>query len=95
MFGFTVEWRTNTRTRAQEPVYRLENAQWVVVPYYSERMAPSITLGLRLQDLGWQQKSAPRKPRVTLVHSDGRTVLATGRSESEALAKAALRTVGE
>jgi hypothetical protein len=82
------------RTGVKEPVYCLDNGNWVVVPYYSERMAPSITLGLRLQDLGWQQKSAPRDPQVTLVHANGRTVSASGRSDSEALARAAVKAVG-
>lgn len=93
VFGFTVEWRTNTRTRAKEALRLLENGNWVVVPFYSERMSASITLGLRLQDLGWKQTSAPRDLQVTLAHADGRSVTATGRSEHEALARAAVKAM--
>ena len=93
VFGFTVEWRTNKRTHAQEPVYQISNGAWIVVPYYSERMAPSITLVLRLQDIGWKQTSAPRDTNVTLVHADGRTVSASGRSQNEALARAAVKAL--
>lgn len=95
VFGFTVEWHTNTRTRAKEALRLLDNGNRVIIPYYSERMSASITLGLRLQDLGWQRTSAPRDPRVTLVHADGRSISATGRSDSEALARAAVKAVRE
>lgn len=91
VFGFTVEWRTNTRTQTKEALRLLDNGNWVVIPYFSQRMSASITLGLRLQDLGWQRTSDPRDPNITLVHADGRTVSASGRSNSEALARAALK----
>lgn len=93
VFGYTVEWRSGKRTQVKDPVYLQNSGSWLMVPNYSEGQVPAATLELRLEFLGWRQDSPPRDPHVTLIHSDGRTVSATGESAYEAFSRAAVKAV--
>ena len=70
------------------------------MPYYSASLSASIQVGLELQKRGWKrperhvgaQWNEPSGVRVVLVHTDGRTVEATGHPD-EALCRAALKAV--
>src|SRR5262245_11385832 len=100
VFGFTVEPRVNGRTRQPDVVQQLPSGDFVQVAYCSSSGSAARTLALKLQDLGWTRKdgllsgsqwSAAADPRVILEHRDGRVVEATGRTATEAIARAAVK----
>ena len=103
VFGFEVEQRTNKRTGAPDFAYRMgENDSWLRVPQYSQTLAARITLENELNCRGWHRvrsvgghEPAPGIPgTVTLKHSDGRLVEASGLVE-EALCRATLHALGK
>ena len=103
VFGFEVEQRTGKVTGLPNFVYRVGgNDAWFLVPGYSWSTAAHITLANELNNRGWHHvpsvgghEHAPGiEGTVTLKHTDGRLVEATGRLR-EAFCRAALHAVGQ
>lgn len=101
LFGLMVEPHVNLRTGKPDVVYQLPSGDWVMCAYYSSSGPASLTLALRLRELGWSRTdnllstfswNAATDPRVILKHRDGRIVEATGHTQLEALARAAVKT---
>lgn len=102
VFGFEVEQRRNKRTGEPDFVYRAGgNDSWLLVRHYSQTLAASITLENELNKRGWHRvrslgghEPAPGiEGTVTLKHTDGSLVEATGLLEG-ALCRATLRALG-
>ncbi len=101
LFGYEVKERLNGRTHQPEFLRRLDNDQWVVIPYYSTRLSASLEVGERLHRLGWtvdetlsnRRKDVAALYRVALNGPQGKQVAASGESWELALARAALRAV--
>lgn len=101
VFGLEVEERTNARTGEQDFVCRVPGHDWVRVPFYGT-LSASLTLEAKLRDLGWTVK---RSPVARLAEPLGRIVVtlergpaqveASGASFGEALARVALKALGE
>src|SRR5512135_1605282 len=99
VFKLEVEQRTNSRSGEPDYVYRKPGQDWVRCAFYGS-LGASLTLELKLRELGWKVKPSPlgRNPDqpgsvlVTLVKGEER-IDATGATFEEALCRAALKAV--
>ena len=100
-FGFQVEPRINSRTHKPEILRRLDNGEFVVLPYFSTRMSAGLEVGERVRRLGWtlNEASSNQRPdaaglyRLTLNGPNGQRVAASGQTWELALARAALKAL--
>ena len=100
VFGLQIKPGVNVRTSEKDFLYALPSGDWVRVAYYSGSMSASLTVEVEMKKRGWTRKEwlgvdhwdAPGNVRVTLEHSDGRSVQAVG-SLNEAICRAALKAL--